>query len=267
MELTTSMIKLAQKELKKKGKYHGEIDGRINAGVKSALGTIPQLKPHWRYKQKLIGFIQLLCIENNIDTGDLDGLWGTRTAYAYEVLKQYLETGVMPGNWRDIEPLDVNPHHWPKETESDLIAFYGEPGEQHLTVFQAPYPLKASWDKRIIIQRVRCHEKVKESLETILNNVLDHYGHDKINELHLNVYGGSYSYRKKRGGSSWSTHAWGIAMDFDPDNNQLRWGRDKALFAQPEYDAWWRFWEEEGWTSLGRVKNYDWMHVQAAKIH
>jgi hypothetical protein len=27
-------------------------------------------------------------------------------------------------------------------------------------------------------------------------------------------------------------------------------------FAQPEYDAWWRFWEEEGWVSLGRTKNY-----------
>ena len=266
MELTASMIKLAQQELKKKGLYSGEIEGRINPAMKSALGMIPELKPSWRYKQKVTGFIQLLCMENDIDTGDLDGLWGPRTAHAFDVLKEFLETGVMPVNWRDVEPLNVNPHNWPDETEADLISFYGEPGEQNLIVFDSPYPMKASWDKRIIIRRIRCHQKVKESLEMVLGKVLNHYGMDKIKELHLDIYGGSYVYRKKRGGSSWSTHAWGIALDFDPDNNQLKWGRDKALFARPEYDAWWRFWEEEGWSGLGRVKNYDWMHVQAAKI-
>ena len=69
-----------------------------------------------------------------------------------------------------------------------------------------------------------------------------------------------------RGGTRWSTHAWGIAIDYDPDRNQLKWGRDRAAFARPEYDAWWRLWEEEGWVSLGRTRNYDWMHVQAAKL-
>lgn len=266
MQLTTSMIKLAQKELQKKGLYQGMLDGKINPGVKTALGSINELKPQWHYKQKLIGFIQLLCIENNIDTGPLDGLWGPRTAYAYDVLKQFLETGIMPDPWRDVEPLNLNPHKWPLENENELIDFYGPPGESRLVLFDSPYPLRASWDRRIKINRIKCHEKVKESLKTVLTNVLNHYGLNKIKELKLDLYGGSYSYRKKRGGSSWSTHAWGIALDFDPDHNQLKWGRDKAEFAKPQYDAWWRFWEEEGWTGLGRTKNYDWMHIQAAKV-
>ncbi|MCF8078467.1 MAG: hypothetical protein K9K88_04215 [Desulfobacterales bacterium] len=46
----------------------------------------------------------------------------------------------------------------------------------------------------------------------------------------------------------------------------LKWGRDRAHFARTEYDAWWRLWEEEGWVSLGRQRNFDWMHVQAAQL-
>lgn len=29
----------------------------------------------------------------------------------------------------------------------------------------------------------------------------------------------------------------------------------------------WKCWEEEGWVSLGRQRNYDRMHVQAAKLN
>ncbi len=95
--------------------------------------------------------------------------------------------------------------------------------------------------------------------------MFQHYGEAEIARLRLDVYGGCYNPRKKRGGSTWSTHAWAVALDFDPANNRLRWGRDKASFARPDYDAWWNIWENEGWVSLGRVKNFDWMHVQAVK--
>jgi len=69
-----------------------------------------------------------------------------------------------------------------------------------------------------------------------------------------------------RGGNSWSMHSWGIAIDFDASRNQLRWGREKAVLAKPVYDAWWKAWEDEGWVSLGQERNYDWMHVQAARL-
>jgi hypothetical protein len=69
-----------------------------------------------------------------------------------------------------------------------------------------------------------------------------------------------------RGGTKWSTHSWGIAIDYDPERNRLNWGRDKASFAKPEYGDWWKIWEKEGWVSLGRTRNFDWMHIQAAKL-
>ena len=265
MQLTASIIKLIQRELKKRNLYYDSIDGKMGPHTKAALDMISELEPEWNYKRKAIGFIQLLCKENNIETGLLDGVWGPQTAYAYEVLKQYLETGVMPPNWRDVHPLDVNPNGWPDENEQDLFEFYGQLGE-NLVRAELPYPHRLAWDKRRILNTIYCHKKVKESLITVLSRVVAHYSIQGIRDLGLDLYGGCYNMRKKRGGTSWSTHAWGIALDYNPENNQLTWGWGRAVFARPEYNKWWQFWEEEGWTSLGRTKNYDWMHVQAAKI-
>ncbi len=33
-------------------------------------------------------------------------------------------------------------------------------------------------------------------------------------------------------------HNWGIAVDYDPEQNRLKLGRDQASFAKPDYDAW-----------------------------
>ena len=69
-----------------------------------------------------------------------------------------------------------------------------------------------------------------------------------------------------RGGSSWSMHSWGVAVDLDPDRNRLRWNSSKAYLARDEYKPFWKIVESEGWTSLGRERNYDWMHFQSAHL-
>lgn len=70
-----------------------------------------------------------------------------------------------------------------------------------------------------------------------------------------------------RGGGKWSMHAWGIAIDYDPERNQLTWGRERAAFSRPEYAACGGVsGRKREWVSLGRSKNYDWMHVQAARL-
>lgn len=149
---------------------------------------------------------------------------------------------------------------WP--TEDKVEEFFGEPGVGQGFV-NLPYPMKLSWMPKKTINKFMCHIKVKDSLERIYQKVLDEYGLEEIDRLGLNIWGGCFNYRNKRGGSNLSMHSWGIAVDHDPNNNKLKWNSDKAKFAGPEYDKWWNIWEEEGWTSLGRKQNYDWMHVEA----
>ncbi len=128
-----------------------------------------------------------------------------------------------------------------------------------------PYPLRIAWKKSQVVRRFTCHEKVADSIARVLTRVLDHYG-DQIKPLGLDLWGGCLNVRKMRGGTKYSTHSWGIAIDWDPERNRLRWDKNKANFAKPEYEKWWQLWEEEGWVSLGQEKDYDWMHIQAARV-
>lgn len=266
MELNKSHIRLIQMELNKMGINAGVIDGLVGKDTKAALLQVPGIQANWPFKQQAIAFIQMLCNQNDIDAGKVDGYWGPQTDFAYGVLVDFLTTGSKTPPWRDESPAQTdNPNNWPIENEAALKQFYGEVGKNQVRL-QLPYPHRLSWNKRTVVHSLMCHEKVKDSLNRVLTNVLNHYGIDEIKRLRLDIWGGCLNVRKKRGGSTWSTHSWGIALDYDTDNNALPWGRDRATFARPEYDKWWQFWEEEGWVSLGRTKNYDWMHVQAARI-
>lgn len=151
---------------------------------------------------------------------------------------------------------------WPKQR--DVSKFYGPVGKNQVMV-TPPYPM-VLYDGPKKITRMSLHAKVAPSAMRVLQRVLDEYGIDKIQELHLDRYFGSLNVRKMRGSNSWSMHSWGIAIDFDANRNQLNMHSDRAAFAKPAYEKWWKAWEDEGWVSLGRARNYDWMHVQAARL-
>lgn len=155
-----------------------------------------------------------------------------------------------------------NSSPWPREGE--MVKFYGNVGTGQV-MLDLPYPLRLAWAPNTVVRRMSLHRLVAPSAHRVLTRVLEHYGLARIRDLRLDVWGGSLNVRKKRGGSTWSTHAWGAAIDWDPDNNQLTWGRDRAHLARPEYGPFWEAWETEGWVSLGRTRNFDWMHVQAAR--
>lgn len=148
---------------------------------------------------------------------------------------------------------------------NEIITRFGQPGDNQVYV-DLPYPMILAWDRKVSINRFQAHKEFKPVLQDILKDTLEHYGLDKIKELGLNEFGGCLNIRKMRGGSLLSVHSWGLALDLDPLNNQLKWGKDKARFAKPEYDRFWKIVERHGCYSLGRIKNYDWMHFQLIPV-
>ena len=259
-------IRFIQQQLNKHGLNAGAEDGVMGPQTISALERVEGIPKTWSKKRKAVAFIQLLAQEKEIETGVIDGYWGPQTEFAYDSLHHLLTEGIEPVIWRPEDLPDNNPNNWPVQSpQSELVRIYGEPGENQ-TKINLPYPHKLSWKTSTKINRFDCHEKVHDSLARVLDRVLDHYGLDEIKRLRLDLWGGCLNVRKMRGGSQYSMHSWGIALDYDPVRNKLKWGRDRASFAKPEYDTWWNLWEEEGWVSLGRSRNFDWMHVQAAKI-
>lgn len=155
---------------------------------------------------------------------------------------------------------------WP--TQANVRAFYGEPGNPQATagMVDLPYPMKIAWDKSQIIRKFRCHAKVENAFESIFQKTLAHYGAAKVSALALDVFGGCYNLRQMRGGTSWSMHSWGIAVDLDPEFNQLKQNHTTAKFAKADYVPFWNIVEAEGAVSLGRSKDYDWMHFQFARL-
>lgn len=155
---------------------------------------------------------------------------------------------------------------WP--TQANVRSVFGEPGSPAATagIVNLPYQMVIAWDKTQVIKQFRCHRLVEAPLERIFQKTLAHYGEAEIKRLALNIFGGCYNYRPMRGSKSWSMHAFGIAVDLDPEHNQLKWGKDKARFAKPEYLPFWKIVESEGAVSLGRAANRDFMHFQFARL-
>lgn len=152
---------------------------------------------------------------------------------------------------------------WPQQ--KDVGAFFGKPGE-HLRAFELPFPLKLAWDKGTTVKRMTLHEKVGPSAMRVLEAVSLVYSPKERTELGIDLFGGSYNYRVMRGGTQLSMHAYGIAIDWDPTRNGLKVPAPQARLSHADALPWWRAWENEGWISLGRERNFDWMHVQAARL-
>ena len=146
-----------------------------------------------------------------------------------------------------------------------MTDFYGPIGENQEKI-QLPYEMYLAWDTKAKIRKISCNKKCAKSLYQIFEKTLKTYGLEEIARLRLDSFGGCLNVRKMRGGSSWSIHSWGAAVDIDPDRNLLKWSSNKASLAKQEYESFWAIVENEGWVSLGREKNYDWMHFQAALL-
>ncbi|GJD97736.1 hypothetical protein OCOJLMKI_4969 [Methylobacterium iners] len=152
---------------------------------------------------------------------------------------------------------------WPRQR--DCMAFYGGVGLHQVKV-KLPFAMRLAWDKGTPIRAISLHEKVADSAGRAFERIADAYDEAARKKLGLDLFGGSLNVRKMRGGSSYSMHSWGIAIDFDPERNQLAWGGEKARLAKPDAETFWKIWEDEGWVSLGRARDMDWMHVQAARL-
>jgi D-alanyl-D-alanine carboxypeptidase len=149
-------------------------------------------------------------------------------------------------------------------TTAQAIKDFGAPNEKgsYLTSIKLPYPMRLAWDKNSRVTTMRCHQLVAPNFLAVFNELLEVYGYEKIQELGIDLFGGCFNFRQMRGGSAYSRHSWGIAIDLDPERNQLKETSKTARFARSEYKPMIDIFYKHGFLSLGREKNYDWMHFE-----
>lgn len=277
MQVTDGQILLARA-----GYYGGAIDGDLGPKTRAAANRLLESRANeisgspsrWGDTRRLIAAGQLvLKYAGYPEVGVIDGLSGPNTDYALSQFRTALVKGTGEDPWRtdgaDPDESSEPPSAaqvWPKQNA--LTAFYGPAGGVQCTAGKVnlPFPMKIAWDKRQVVTRYSCHEKVADAKERVYRKIASAYSPEDISKHGFDLFGGCYNYRKIRGGSSLSTHSWGIATDLDPERNQLKWGRDRAYFARPECAEFIRCWASEGFVSLGVERDMDYMHFQAARL-
>lgn len=154
---------------------------------------------------------------------------------------------------------------WPTQSEVRRgSSIFGAPGrEENLVSIIPAYQLYFEGKP---VRSIRVHKLIAPHVREALSEILAYYGNDEIHRLGLDDYGGSYNFRPTSTGQSLSMHSWGIALDFAPRANAYGLKSPRATLSHPDCDAWWRIWEKHGAVSLGRTRNYDWMHLQFAKL-
>ena len=260
-----------QKFLQIKNVYKGAIDGEVGPKTQKAAvdcvidymdryglwtGAGPK---NWHTARFLTAAIQVLFKELGLYDSPIDGLDGPATQAALESYQNLLRN----------KPYTAEDEQSQKSTKfpryADMNDFYGPVG-QNIERYKVPFRMRLAWDLPTTIDKMSLNKRCGESAIGVYESVRDHYSVSGIVELRLDLFGGSLNVRKMRGGENYSVHSWGAAIDTDPLRNQFRWNNLQATLDGPDYDFWWKAWEEAGWVSLGRERNFDWMHIQACRL-
>ncbi|HEX4410750.1 MAG TPA: M15 family metallopeptidase [Xanthobacteraceae bacterium] len=162
---------------------------------------------------------------------------------------------------------------WPLQSQCD--SSYGNPrgangtydpawAKQNLT--HVPCPWVFSMDGKDV-PFITIHTKCADSLTRVLAAIWDAVGHDQgaIETLHYNLYSGSFNFRPMRQGSALSMHAYGVAIDWDAEENEQ--GSTKHLFQSGSLIV--QKFKAENWIWGGDWSgtSIDAMHFQAARVH
>jgi hypothetical protein len=137
---------------------------------------------------------------------------------------------------------------------------------KYIKNYTLPFSLRAALGNGVLGSEkntIALHKNVGDSFVYAMKEVLDFYGIDLIKKLGLNIYGGSFVFRRSVDGISISTHAYGLAVDFLPSANAFAWYANNSLLAEPPYTAFLDILEKWGWYNNGRWYKQDWMHFQA----
>jgi D-alanyl-D-alanine carboxypeptidase len=125
----------------------------------------------------------------------------------------------------DASPTAIVPPHGLDEictTFGDIFGYVAKDltldAEWHtefLTRVALPFPMTISWDHSQSVSTITCHKR----LATVFTDVFERIQGSGLQNK-ITSFGGCFSFRPQRTGTKLSTHAWGIAIDPNPEMNQ-----------------------------------------------
>lgn len=127
-------------------------------------------------------------------------------------------------------------------------------------------------DGLVPVSGIRMHRLLEDSFHAALDDIWDfakgQFASDAtvddirawLHKRRLDQHGGGFNFRKITAGSKLSLHAYGSAIDWDPEHNPRKKTLTKTL-----PDWWYDIWTAHGWTDGRKFPTPDPMHVQFAR--
>jgi hypothetical protein len=179
---------------------------------------------------------------------EADGFWGPKSM---EACKKHLRK-MMP-----------SPHPFPAPNSTAFHNFYGPHGVKNgytppMKKIQLPFTIfYESSPVRSLSAHVKCADSLLRVFERLAQVFADTESRRTAGIL---IYDGLYNPRMMRGGTSWSMHAWAIAIDLNAgkNGNHTHWPM-RATMPIEVMECFAR----EGWLSAGAFWSRDAMHFQA----
>lgn len=119
---------------------------------------------------------------------------------------------------------------WPHDDTASLIGFYGDPRgpgwvTANLVAFSPPWAMSYRDDDGKVspVHHFEVHRKIITPLTSIFACIWEHYGKSQaaIEAVGMQWYGGCFNFRPVRGSARLSCHAFGAAIDLDPEQNPM----------------------------------------------
>ena len=176
-----------------------------------------------------------------------DGFWGPKSMAACQ---------------KHLRSLMPKVHPFPKSDQASLKRFYGDPAKGEVEPRLVPIDVTGMGIQYSSkpVTRINVHEKCAVSLLAALKAITALP--DSDGRWVLRKYAGVYNHRPMRGGTNWSLHAYGAAIDLAPDTNGLRmhWptASDMPLDVMEEF-------ARQGWLAAGAFWARDGMHFQGTQ--
>jgi hypothetical protein len=85
----------------------------------------------------------------------------------------------------------------------------------YLAIVELPFPIPLAWNKSVSVSRMTCHKLMVSVFTDVFNQIRNDGLVSAISD-----FGGCFSFRQERhSNTKISTHAWGIAIDLNPNEN------------------------------------------------
>ncbi|MGY9046052.1 hypothetical protein P775_23300 [Puniceibacterium antarcticum] len=221
----------------------------------------------WSKSRRLVAAGQRILNAQGFEAGHVDGYAGHNTT---EALTAWRSARAGASAAVERVALAHPPEAASIPTQAECSTYYGQPGTdaigKQLVYVTLPFDLRIDWALDQTTRRIRVHTKAADSLERALLAVFDHYGSDGMRDLGIDRFAGSYVERRMRGGTSWSMHSYGCAIDLFAAPNALRLRCPQALFCGPDYKPLLDIMQANEWLPAIRLWGSDAMHFQRARM-